>query len=695
MEKAAQLRDTRKSDALDILYDLEKIPLDMRDLARNVAVHSCTGMKSVPLTVPSPQAAKEFARDAVFSRTGDVLAVAVAERILLWDMRTGELRKTLIGQPNWVKSLAVGPDDTLFALNDRAAEVRLWNLNTGEALGAMDLGGLEVHSFAVSPDGLTLAACQMPPAEDEKQLGAAITIWDLRTRKLQFTLKSLEARGGAQVMAFHPTNGTLVAAGAGVQVWDLADRKLVRNILHPTVAAKKGLPKERPNLVAERVDPFSSLALSPDGKTAATINVYETTQAQLFVWDLATGEAVFTTASRPDLPFRSGLAYTPDGQTLVTGGLDTVCLFDAYAYQLRTSFRFSPTHRYKNVPLAISPDGQLLATAPGETYLASPPVEVKLWDVSRPQAVLRRAHRFMKPEFSPDGKSFRLVGPSGDVRTLDLATGRVRFSYDRFRDRNKFAVMIGKVEREDEVECPDERYLVTLKGLNFGFAELKTLQKDPGIKTVVTIQDTQTNTSREVVLGEGGLRSLGFIDGGKTLVLSYISTEGGIARLRDFLDGKARLPHSVKLLDLADGKITASYTVEGEVGAFALTPDRKVMAAANSDGQAVLLDFTLGTVSPPLKVSRPERQERENVIRACSFTKDGTRLVFALGYARQRNTMWDWRAGKEVDEPIPPDAFPDPKTSPDGRFEFRQVSSAVEILDRAIRPPAIFSRGQR
>src|SRR5262249_55659050 len=159
-----------------------------------------------------------------------------------------------------------------------------------------------------------------------------------------------------------------------------------------------------------------------------------------------------------------------------------------------------------------------------------------------------------------------------------------------------------------------------------------------------------------------------------------------------------------KLLSLADGKITASFPVEsgvgpsafnaieGAVGPCAFTPDRKVLAVANSAGQAVLLDFAKGTVSPPLKVSGPVRGDRDSVVRACGFRKEGARLFFALGFVRQRNVVWDWRAGKEVDERVPLDVFPDPRFSPDGRYEFKPVQGGVEILDRAIRPPAVFSQ---
>ena len=76
-----------------------------------------------------------------------------------------------------------------------------------------------------------------------------------------------------------------------------------------------------------------------------------------------------------------------------------------------------------------------------------------------------------------------------------------------------------------------------------------------------------------------------------------------------------------------------------------------------------------------------------------SFTNDSTRLVIRQDVRPiAKQTMWDWRAGKQVDEPIP-DVFAVPSTSPDGRYEIVPRSYVeVEFIDRMAKPAVVSQR---
>ena len=68
-----------------------------------------------------------------FSPDGKTLATWCWDNLFLWDVQTGERRKTLTGEPrNVVNSMAFSPDSKTFASAMNNGTIRLWNIQTGE-----------------------------------------------------------------------------------------------------------------------------------------------------------------------------------------------------------------------------------------------------------------------------------------------------------------------------------------------------------------------------------------------------------------------------------------------------------------------------------------------------------------------------------------------------------------------------------
>ena len=96
-----------------------------------------------------------------------------------------------------VTGLVFSPDGRILASVDASRTVKLWETATAKEISGLRLGG---DSFALSPDGKTLAASQT--AGTEKGLEDLVTLWDLAERK-ELARLSVH-RGRVTSLAFSP-----------------------------------------------------------------------------------------------------------------------------------------------------------------------------------------------------------------------------------------------------------------------------------------------------------------------------------------------------------------------------------------------------------------------------------------------------------------------------------------------------------
>jgi WD40 repeat protein len=182
---------------------------------------------------------------------GDSLAVLGEDGMTVVNVETGDRVGIAVGDP---MAAALALDGSIVAASRADGKVRLWDVRTGEGLGALDSHLAITYALAFSPDARWLAT------GDEE---GHVTLWDVDSRRV--TTRLALQRPVAQVL-FSPDGRLLLARAADepIRVWDIG---------RDTFVTWMG----EPGCVVDGVHPASHVALGHD------------TSDRVVAWDLADG----------------------------------------------------------------------------------------------------------------------------------------------------------------------------------------------------------------------------------------------------------------------------------------------------------------------------------------------------------------------------------------------------------------------
>ncbi len=336
-----------------------------------------------------------------------------------------------------IKALAFdGAGDLLLAETDNK-RIHVRNLDQRKELHRIELGDQQVAWAEFTLDARRLAFF----TKDQE-----LTVFDLATGKPAFQRSHIPEKfepravrddGKLLLLAEHSaTQGML---------WSIADAKSVALLSGGRAGIGAFAPQgdllatgginsphaplfwhtrtgERADLFPGHHSPVISVAVSPDGKEAATCTFIRG-DPFVYVWDTATGKPPRKLEAFAD--GASCVAFTPDGKQIVASGFWDKTK-DAGVWDARSlkSVRTVKGHMHGAQLLAISDDGKKLATVGGGTR----PDDVIIWDLQTGRVLAKHPTLGESTHcvaFLPGGRTLAL-GDSRKIHFWDWETGRER-----------------------------------------------------------------------------------------------------------------------------------------------------------------------------------------------------------------------------------------------------------------------------
>jgi len=380
---------------------------------------------------------------------------------------------------------------------------------------------------------------------------------------------------------------------------------------------------QKPELVLQtgHSSAVTSIAFSPDGQTLVSGSYDKTVQ----LWDVATGTELRAFIGHDS--YVASVAFSPDGKTLASGSYDyTVQIWDvATGAKLRTLKGYAGAV----YSVAFSPDGKSLASS-------SEDGAIKLWSVATGtelRALKGHTGAVTSIAFSPDGQTLASSSEDKTVKLWNVRTGVALRSLAEQRERVKSVAFSpdGKLLASggwgfDCVKLWDVATGAELRTIKMDYSYVESVafsldgQTLAGVSgTTVKLWDVATGAELRMLEGHGDWgKSIAFSPDLKTLA-------GGIGK-------------DIRLWTVATGVEVRTLKGRGEqINSVVFSPNGKMLARATGDN-VKLWDITSG--------AEHTLKGHTAGVKSVAFSRDGQML--ASGSRDRTIKLWNIATGSEV-----------------------------------------------
>jgi WD40 repeat protein/serine/threonine protein kinase len=240
---------------------------------------------------------KQPVQAAAFSSKGDTIVSGSQDfNIVIWETETGQQTKLLSGHRAEVNAVVFRLDGRFVLTGSFDGSLRYWDIAAGKAAKTME-SGQPVSAVAIMRDNRLVVS-----GHDD----GSVRLWSLMTGQC---IRTFTGHSGAIYDVAFTTDGRSVVSGGEdktLRVWSVDSNKCLYTM-------KDGKAR------------FQSLCISPDNRYAFT-GGQEGPETPLRMWDLTSGTSIG--AYGKHAKGVTSLALSADGCVLVSGGEDTVRIWD-------------------------------------------------------------------------------------------------------------------------------------------------------------------------------------------------------------------------------------------------------------------------------------------------------------------------------------------------------------------------------
>jgi WD40 repeat protein len=503
----------------------------------------------------------------------------------------GPLRQILVGHRHEVSAVALLPDGRHALSSSYDATLRLWDLETGETLRALEEHTGSFTAVTVLADGRHALS---------GSLDGTLRLWDLETGEILRTFEGHTDEISAVAVLADGSRALSGSRDSTLRLWDLTSGETLRILeRHPvdalvSVGPVAFLPGGRSALSGRdrtlrlwdlatgetlrtlegHTGRVTAVAVLGDGRRALSCS-YDNT---LRLWDLETGKTLRTLEGHTDLV--TAVAVLPDGSRALSGSADnTLRLWDLTTGDTLLTLE-GHTDRVRAV--AVLPDGRRALSGSGDNSL-------RLWDLTAGEALRNsKGHHtswVSAVAVKADGRC--ALSGSGDntLRLWDLTTG------ETLRTLAGHTGYVGAVAVLDDGR----------RGLS-GSRDCTVRLWDLANGEILHTREVHAPVMGLTVLADGSQALFCCYDNTPRLwdmtsgqilrtLEGHTSRVDAVAMLADGSRGiSGSDDRSLRLWDLASGKCLAEYHTDAGITCVAFARDNLIVAGS-ADGRIHILEI--------------------------------------------------------------------------------------------------------